>query len=149
MSQPQVLGTDAYMVLVVTLILVQRIVLVDILNVRIGLIRGVIAFRLLVVVGRVALWHVDALVAFQDAGTAIVQVTATEVVVVIVCRVGIPGTSHTVVDADTVEESVISRIAALLFVVQTVESDILQGTRAAGGGEGIGLGGLYRNASPL
>ena len=62
------------MVLVVAFILVEGVVLVDILNIGIGLVRGVVAFRLLVVVGRVALRHVDALIAFQNTGLACVKV---------------------------------------------------------------------------
>ena len=90
MAHLHVLRTDAHLVLQVTLILVQRIVLVDVLHVRIGLIRRIVALRLLVAVWRVALWHVDALVTFQDRGSAFVQIGATEVVIVVIGRVGSP-----------------------------------------------------------
>ena len=90
MAHLHVLRTDAHLVLQVALILVQRIVLVDVLNVRIGLIRRIIALRLLVAVWRVALWHVDTLVTLQDRSLAIVQIRAAEVVVVVVGWVGNP-----------------------------------------------------------
>ena len=149
MSQAQVLGTDADLVLIVALILVQRIVLVDILDVGECLIRRVVALRLLVVVGGVALWHVDTLVALQNAGLARVKVAATIVVVVVVGRVLVPGSPHAVVHGDMTQEVGIGREAAFLLIVQTVQTHILLGTGAAGGGEGVCLGGLCGNSTPL
>ena len=143
-----VLRTDAHLVLQVALILVQRIVLVDVLNVRIGLIRGIIALRLLVAVWRVALWHVDTLVTLQDRSLAIVQIRASEVVVVVVGWVGNPCRAHAVVHNHVVEEVGIGRIAQLLVVRQTVESHVLLGSCTTGRGEGVGLCGLLGNLTP-
>ena len=148
-AQHHVLGTDAYLIFIVALILVERVVLVDILNVGEGLVAGVVTLGLLVVVGRVALRHVDALVTLEDAGTTVVQVAATEVVVVIVGRVGVPCLAHAVLYGHAVEEVAIGGIGTLLVVRQTVESDVLLGTGTAGSGEGIGLRGLDGNLTPL
>ena len=60
------LGRDAHAVLVILFVFVERIILVDVFHVRHGLIRGIVALITVVVVGRVALWVVDALVAVQD-----------------------------------------------------------------------------------
>ena len=87
MSNYHILRTYTHLIAQIALILIQRIVLIDILHIRIGLIRRVVALWLLVTVWRVALWHVDALITFQDAGLALVQVAASEVVIVIVGRV--------------------------------------------------------------
>ena len=43
-SHHEVFGADAYLVLIILLIFVQRVILVDILNVRRRLVRRVIAF---------------------------------------------------------------------------------------------------------
>ena len=50
MSQHHILRAHTDVILQVALILVQRIVLVDILHIRIGLVRGIISLRLLVAV---------------------------------------------------------------------------------------------------
>ena len=149
MSQHHVFRADAHLILQVALILVERKVLVDVFYVREGLIGGVVALRLLVVVGRVALWHVDTLVTLQDARLTLVQVTSTEVVVVVVGWVVVPGCPHTVVDGHPAQEVRIGGIAALLFISQSVQSHILLGTGSAGGGKGVSLGGLNGNLTPL
>ena len=116
------------MILVVALILVERIVLIDILHIGIGLIAGIIALSLLVVVRRVALRHIDTLVSLQDAGLTVVKVAATEVVVVVVSRVSSPYTAYAILDIYLLQEVGIGRIESLLFVVQAIETHILQGT---------------------
>ena len=68
--------------------------------------------------------------------------------IVVVGRVGIPGSPDTVVDTDAVEEVGISRLLALLLVGQAVQTDILTGTRAAGSGKSIGLRRLDRYLTP-
>ena len=148
LSQLHVLRTDAHLILEVTLILVQRVVLVDVLHVGIGLVGGVVALRLLLAVGGVALRHVDALVSLQDVGAPLVQVGAAEVVVVVVGRVGIQHGTHTVIHADLVEEGGIGGLGALFGIVESVESQILQGARPTGGGKSVGLGGLHGNLTP-
>ena len=69
--------------------------------------------------------------------------------VVVVGRVVGPCLAHTVVDVDLLQEVGIGREEAFLLVVQTIESHILQGARATGGGKGVGLGGLQGNLTPL
>ena len=86
------------MILQVALVFVESVVLVNILHIRECLVRGIVALRLLVTVRRVALRHVDALIAFQNRCLAVVKVTASEVVVVIVGGVIIPRLTHAVVD---------------------------------------------------
>ena len=125
MSQAHVFGADAHPILIVALILVERKVLVDVLHVGVALVAGVVALGLLVAVGRVALRHVDALVALQDGGLAFVEVAASEVVVVVVGRVVVPGCSQAVVDADAVQEVSVGGPRALLAVSQSVQSDVL------------------------
>ncbi len=96
-SLHHVLRAYAHLVLVVALILVQRVVLVDILHIRESLVTRVVPFCLLVTVRRVTLWHVDAFVAVEDGSLSCVQVSTTEIVVVIVGRVSIPCRAETVV----------------------------------------------------
>ena len=148
MPNHHILRTYTHLIAQIALILIQRIVLIDILHIRIGLIRRVVALWLLVTVRRVALWHVDALIAFQNAGLALVQVTSTEIVVIIICRVVVPGRPHTVVDGYMAQEVRIGGIAALLLVRQSVQSHVLLGTGSASSGKGVGLGGLDGNLTP-
>ena len=119
---------QAHMVVVVFLVFVQRVVPVEVFHVGRGLIRRVVAFGARLAVGRVALRHVDALVAFQDAGFPTVVVASAEVVVVIVGRVGGNGLVGGVVHhgADALQEGLVVAEAALLFIVQTIESHVLQ-----------------------
>ena len=116
------------MVMVVFLVFVQRVVPVEVFHVGRGLIRGVVALGTRLAVGRVALRHVDALVAFQDAGFPTVVVASAEVVVVIVGRVGGNGLVGGVVyhGTDALQEGLVVAEAALLFIVQTIESHVLQ-----------------------
>ena len=149
MSQHHVFRADAYLILQIAFVLVEGVVLVDVFHIGECLIGGVVTLRLLVVVRRVALWHIDTLVTLQDARLPFVQVAAAEVVVVVVGRVVVPGCPHTVVDGHPAQEIRIGRIAALLFVGQSVQSHILLGTCSAGGGKGVGLRSLNGNFTPL
>ena len=128
LANHHVFGADTHLILKIALVLVKRVVLVDILDIGIGLIAGVIALCLLVVVGRVALRHIDTLVTLKDTGLAVVKVGATEIVIVIVGRVVSPCLTNTIIDVDLTQEIGIGRECTFLLVVQTVESDILQGT---------------------
>ena len=125
MAQAHVLGTEADLVLIIALVFVERIVLIDVLDIGIGLVGRVVTLRLLVAVGRVALGHGDALVTVEDAGMSCVQVTASEVVVVVVGRVLVPCRPHTVVDGDVVQEVGIGGMRTFLLVVQTIQTDVL------------------------
>ena len=143
-----------HLVLVVAFILVEREVLVDVLHVRTSLVAGVIRFGAIVGVGRVALWIVDALIAFEDALLLVVIVGAAIVVVVVAGRVVAPGRDDAVVGDDAavhhgIEPFLIGSELTFLLIVQAVIAHILQGTRAAGGGKRVGLHGLYGYLTPL
>ena len=56
--------------------------------------------------------------------------------------------NHPTVD-NGIEPVFVGTILALLIIVQTVETNILQVARAATGGKGIGLCSLYRYLTPL
>ena len=144
-----VLRTDADLIFKIPLVLVECEVLVDILDIRICLVRRVVAFRLLVTIGRVALRHVNALVALQNAGFAVVQVTASEVVVVVVGGVCRPSGTYAVTDSNVRQEVRVSGIVALLFVCQTIQSHVLLGSGSTGRGKGVGLAGLHGYLTPL
>ena len=148
------LGRDTHLILEIAFKLVEREVLVDILHVGSALVAGVVRLLLVVGVGRVSLWIVDALVTGKDRFLFVVEIRTTEIVVVVAGRVVAPSLDDTVVgDHATVDDGVepllIGTILPLLAIVQTVETDILQVARATTGGEGIGLRGLYRNLTPL
>ena len=147
-AQLHILRAQAHLILEITLILVESIVLINVLHVRIGLVRGIITFRLLVGVGRVTLWHVDALIAVENTCLLGIKVAATEIVVVIVGRVGIPGSTQAVVDVDAIQEVGIGWLAAFFLVRQAVQSHILLGASTAGRGKGVCLGGLYGYLTP-
>ena len=68
--------------------------------------------------------------------------------VVIVGRVGIPGSTQAVVDVDAIQEIGIGRLTAFFLVRQTVQSHILLGTGATGRGKGVSLGSLHRYLTP-
>ena len=148
----QLVVADGDAILIVALILVERIVLVDVLHVGAGLVAAVVAFGLVVGRRRVALRVIDALVAVHDGAPLTVEVGAAEVVVVVAGGVLAPGLDERVVlhdGADGVEPLAVGAEGALLLVGQTVQSDVLQLSRAAGRGEGIGLSGLHGNLAPL
>ena len=72
--------------------------------------------------------------------------------VVVAGRVLSPGLEQRVVGDDgahLVEPLLIGAVGALLLVVESVQTDILQGARAGGGGKGVGLRGLLGNTAPL
>ena len=146
------LGRYAHPILVVTLIFVEGKVLIDVLLVRSRLVAGVIRLILVVRVRRVTLRIVDALITVEDALALLVEVRTTEVVVVVARRVLAPGLTDTVVGhlpAHGLEPVLIGTELLLLGIRQTVVAHILQIPRTAGGGEGVGLIGLYGNLSPL
>ena len=93
-----VLWTDAYAVLVVLLIFVQRIVLIDVLNVGRALPGRFIAFGIGVAVRAVALGHVDALVTVQNTGLCMVEIRSAVIVVVVVRGVGLQAVIHLCID---------------------------------------------------
>ena len=145
-------GRDTHLVLVVALILVEGIVEVDVLYIGATLITSVVGFRLLVGIGRVSLGVVDALITVEDALLLLVEVTSTEVVVVVAGRVVLPCLPDTVVGNHAthgIKPLTVGTILAFLLVVKAVEAHILQLARTRGGGKGIGLGGLLRNLTPL
>ena len=146
------LGRDTHTILVVTLIFVEGEVLVDILLVRPRLVAGIIRLTLVIRVRRVALGIVDALVTVEDALSLFVEVRTPEIVVVVARRVLAPSLTDTVVGnlpAHGVYPVLVGTELLLLGIGQTVVAHILQVSRPAGGGEGVGLCGLYRNLSPL
>ena len=83
LTHNEVLGTNGDAILIVFLIFVERVVLVYVLHIGGGLVRGVVALGATVVVGRVALRVIDILVTQQDGGLHAVEVGATEIVVVV------------------------------------------------------------------
>ena len=127
-AHDEVLRTDGDMILVVFLILVEREVLVDVLDIGRGLVRCVVTLFAVVGVGGVALRVVDAFIALQDGGLHLVVVAPAEIVVVVVGRVA----GDAVVDlrADLclhgTEVVAIGIEGALLVVVETVEANVLE-----------------------
>ena len=100
-SQAHILWAYADTILVIAFVFVEGIVLIDILHIGRGLIAGIIAFGLTVGIGRIALRHVDSLIAFKDGGLALIVIATTVIVVVVVCGVGMDGGTHTVIDLHT------------------------------------------------
>ena len=97
-SNHHVFRTDAYAVLVVLFIFVQRIVLVDVFDVGRALPGRFIAFGVGVAVRTVALGHVDALVTVKDAGLRTVEIRSAVIVVVVVSGVGLQAVIYLGVD---------------------------------------------------
>ena len=125
------LRADAHLVLVVALKLIKRIVLVDILHIRTTLIAGVVGLRLVLSVRRVSLRTVDQLIAVENALLLVIVVGASEVVVVVACRVVAPGLDDTVVGNNATADNgihpfLIGPILAFLGIRQTVHTHILQ-----------------------
>ena len=129
-AQSHILRTDADLVLIVSLVFVKGEVLIDILHIGEGLVTGIKTLCLLVIVRRVALRHVDTLIAVKDRSLSGIQVSTTEVMIVIIGRVGIPSGTHTVVDTDATQEICIGRFGSFLFVGKSIETHILLGSRA-------------------
>ena len=141
----------AHLVLVVSLILVEGVVLVDVFHVGPRLVRRVVAFVVAVVVGRVALGVVNALVSVEYRRLLCIEVRAPEVVVVVVGWVLRPCVADAVV-GQSLHEVVEFRVRfkrALLVVGEPVEAHVLHGSRPRGGGKGVSLRGLHRHLSPL
>lgn len=123
----EVFGTYADGVVEEVLVLVHGIVLVDVFDVRCRLVCCAVCLVALVRVRRVALRVVDILVAFDDRGLGIVVVAATEVVVVVGCRVFgyclIGGVADRTLDG--VEEVGIDAVSAFVVVGETVQTEVL------------------------
>ena len=75
------------MILIIFFIFVERVILIDILNIRRRLVGRIIAFTARTTVGRVTLWIIDILVSTQDVCLHLVIIRAPEIMIVIVCRV--------------------------------------------------------------
>ena len=150
-AHDEVFGTDGNLVLIVFLVFVERVVLVDVLDVGRGFVRGVVALGARVVVGRVALRIVDVFVATNHVGTNLVVVRAAEIVVVVVGRVVHDAVEHggRHLALNLPQEILIRIERALLFIVQAVQTHVLQGAAAARGGKGIGDRRLRGNLAPL
>ena len=93
---------------------------------------------------------VDILVAEEDRRLLLVPVGATIVVVVVVGWVGKDAVEDGLVHLALYLVEIGRAIELLLLGIgETIEADILQGTAATGGGEGIGHGALSRYLAPL
>ena len=147
----EVFGTDADVVLVILLVLVECVVLVDVLDIGCRLIGRAVALGRVLVVGRVALRHVDAFVATEDGSLHLVEVGAAEVVVVVVGGVvhdAVEG-CRTDLSLNLGEELLVGFVRTLLVVVEAVVAHILQVARAGSGSEGVGHRTLRGNLTPL
>ena len=143
---------DMHLILVVTLILIQGEVFVDILLIRLSLVTGIVTLAAIVGIGRVALRVVDTLISVEYALALIVEVCASETVIVIAGGVVIPCLEDAVScyhTTQSVEPLLICPEPALLIVGKAVVSHILTPSRAGCGGKGIGLCCLLRYLSPL
>ena len=106
------------MVLVEVLVLVHRVVGVHIFGIGRTLIGSGVTFSRTTAVGRVAFRGVDVLVSIQDGGAGSIEVTATEVVVVVTCWVfkdGVVG-CRTDLALDGIEVVGIDAVGALIHV---------------------------------
>ena len=146
----KIFRTNTYTVLEVLLIFIQRIILVDIFHIWGRLIRCIIALRTAITIRRVALRVVDILITLQDRSTHLIPVTATEIVIVITCRVSKDAVEYSLVHLSLYLVEVSTLIEFLfLGIGQTVETNILQGTTATGCCKSIGHRTLSRNLTPL
>ena len=84
-------GRNAHAILIIFFVFVQRVVLVDILHIWRGLIGRAILFRRMLSVYGIAVGIVDAFVALKNRHLCIVEVCATEIVVLIGRRRGKDG----------------------------------------------------------
>ena len=139
------------MILEVFLILVERIVLVDILNIRHRLVGCVVAFVARLTVGRVALRIVYVLVTAQNRCFHLVVIAATEVVVIVVSRVVPYRIEHNGVHFALYrsEKLLISVKVTFLLIVETIESDVLKRTGTRCCRKSISDRCLCRNLTPL
>ena len=146
----EVLGAYGDVVLEVLLVFVQGVVDIQVLDVGRSLIGCLVALGRVLRVGRVALGHVDALVAVEDALACLVEVAAAIVVVVVACGVGIDGVEDLCVDLPLhlLQVLGIGAELAFLFRVQTVQTDVLGPAGSAFVVEGVGDAGGCGHASP-
>ena len=119
------------MVLPILLALAQRVVRIDVLYIGSVLPgRFVVLWRVLTV-WRVTLRHVDAFVACKHRNLVTVVVRAAEVVVVVICRVGKQLLTNGIgqrgqrTSIQLVPECHVRAISLLLFVVQTIQTEVL------------------------
>ena len=122
---------DAYLILIIALILIEGEVLVDILHIWTRLVTGIIGLRLILGLGRVTLRIVILLITVEDAPPFVVVVGTPEVVIVIACRVVAPSLDNAVVGDDTtvhhcVDPLLVGIVLTLLVIVKSVETYILQ-----------------------
>ena len=148
------LRTDAHLVLIITLKLVEGIVAIDVFHIGAALVTGVVGFPLVVRIRRVALGVVDQFVTVENALLLVIVIRASEVVIVVACRVVAPRLDHAVVGHDactdhSIHPLLIGAVIAFLGIRQTVQTHILQLARAARSGKGVSLRGLYGNLTPL
>ena len=151
LTHNEVLRTYRNAILVVFFVFVERVVLVDVLDVGRGFVRGVVALGARVVVGRVALRIVDVFVATDDVGTHIVVVGTAEIVVVVVRRVVHNAVEHggRHFSLNLPQKVLISLVTALFLVVHTIQTHVLTGSTATRRRKGVGDGRLRRNLTPL
>jgi hypothetical protein len=112
-----------HLILVVTLILIEGKVFVDILLIRLCLVTGIITLGTVIGIGRVALWVVDTLISVEYALALIIEVCTSETVIVIASGVVIPSLEDTVSGYHTtqfVEPFLICPEPALLIVGKTI-----------------------------
>ena len=142
-ARAQVLGSDGQVVLPVFLAFAQSVVRVDVLNIRSVLPRRFVGLGRVLAVGRVALGHVDALVSVEHRHLVAVVVRTTEVVVVVVGRVGKQLLAHGIwqvcqgAAVQFVPEVHVCTVGLFLLVVQTVQAQVLLHARTAFVVEGV------------
>ena len=138
------------MVLEIFLVLVERVVLVDVLDIGRRLVGRLVALGRVLGVGRVAFGEVDALVAVEDAHLVAVEVCAAIVVVVVACRV-----CHNAVEdlgrylaLDLLQVLLIGGIELFLLGGEAVKAYVLSHARAGFIIKSVGHTGAYWHASP-
>ena len=148
----QFIITDRNTILIIALVLIKGVVLIDILHIGTGLIRGIVALCLLITGRRVALWVIDALIAVHDTGLRSIKVGTAVIMVVITGRVFAPCLEQRVIMhhiTDIIQPVGISAMGTFLIIRQAIETHILLLAGAAGGSEGVGLRSLHGNLTPL
>ena len=89
-----IVGAQRNMVLIIAFVFIQRVVLVDVLHIGRSLIGVIVACTHRFVVGRIALWIVNILIATQNIGTHLIIILAAEVMIVVVSGVVLNGLPH-------------------------------------------------------
>ena len=148
------LRTDAHLILIIALKLIEGIVAIDVFHIGAALVTGVVGFLLVIRIRRVALGVVDQFVTVENALLLVIVIRTAEIVIVIASRVVAPRLDHAVVGHDactdhSIHPLLIGAVIALLGIRQAIESHILQLARAARSGKGVSLRGLYGNLTPL